>query len=326
MAVTTRQGLKDYALRALGAPVIEINVAEEQLEDRIDEALDYFNINHWDGSERAFLQHKVVGSTLTFSSGSGTSFVDGETITGNTSGVFSTVQKNTRTATTLQYDYSRKITNNLKEKAPFVVGETIVGAQSGATAIIGSITLGDIENRYIPIPDSTYGVNKVYSLYSGSSTMKNIFDLQYQLRLNDLYDLTATSVVYYTTVMNHLQMLDTLLNGSVLYRFNRLSNRLYIDMDWGFEAQVGDYILVDTYKAMDPTTFQRVYNEPWLKKYVTALFKMQWGANLKKFSGLSLPGGVSIDGDGIYNEAMNEKNALEDELTGKAAPLEFFVG
>lgn len=323
--VSTRQGLKDYALRALGAPVIEINVAEEQLEDRIDEALDYFNINHWDGSERAFLQHKIVGSTLTLSSGSGTSFTDGETIEGLTSGVFAEVQKD-NTATTVIYDYARKITNNLKEKAPFVVGETIRGRESGATAVIGSITLGDLENRYIPVPDSIYGVNKVYSLYSGSSTMKNIFDLQYQLRLNDLYDLTATSVVYYTTVMNHLQMLDTLLNGMVLYRFNRLSNRLYIDMDWGFEAKVGDYILVDTYKAMNPTEFTRVWNEPWLKKYVTALFKIQWGANLKKFSGLSLPGGVSIDGDGIYNEGMNEKNALEDELTGKAAPLEFFVG
>lgn len=323
--VTTRQGLKDYALRALGAPVIEINVAEEQLEDRIDEALDYFNINHWDGSERAFLQHKVQGSTITLSSGSGTSFIDGETITGQTSGVFAEVQKE-RTSTTLQYDYSRKSTNNLKEIAPFQAGETIVGASSGATGVIGSFVKGDLENRWIPIPDSTYGVTKVFSLYSGSSTMKNIFDLQYQLRLNDLYDLTATSVVYYTTVMNHLQMLDTILNGAVLYRFNRLSNRLYIDMDWGFEAKVGDYILVDTYKAMDPTEFSRVYNEPWLKKYTTALFKIQWGANLKKFSGLSLPGGVSIDGDGIYNEGMNEKGALEDELTGKAAPLEFFVG
>jgi len=324
--VTTRQGLKDYCLRSLGAPVIEINVAEEQLEDRIDEALDYFNINHWDGSERTYFQHKVVGSTLTFSSGSGTAFEDNETITGSTSGVFATVQQNTRTATTLQFDYSRKITNNLREPSPFIIGETVVGSNSGATAIVGSFTKGDIENRYIPIPDSVYGVNKVFSLYSGSSTMKNIFDLQYQLRLNDLYDLTSTSVVYYTTVMNHLQMLDTLLNGAVLYRFNRLSNRLYIDMDWGFEARVGDYILVDTYKAIDPTEFTRAFNEPWLKKYTTALFKIQWGANLKKFSGLSLPGGVSIDGDGIYNEGMNEKNALEDELTGKAAPLEFFVG
>ena len=130
--------------------------------------------------------------------------------------------------------------------------------------------------NYIPVADIVYGVNKVFPIYAGSSTSKNIFDLQYQLRLNDLYDLTSTSVVYYTTVMNHLQLLDTILNGQPMFRFNRLTNRLNIDIKWGTAVKAGDYIIYDGYKAIDPASFTKMYNEPWLKSYTTALFKAQW--------------------------------------------------
>ena len=141
-----------------------------------------------------------------------------------------------------------------------------------------------------------------------------------------MYDLTSTSIVYYTTVMGHLSLLDLMLNGKTLYRFNRMHNKLFIDLDWRSDVKIGDFILVDVYKALNPNEYTKVYGEPWMKKYTTALFKKQWGLNLKKFSGLVLPGGVSMDGDGIYNEAMNEIQQLEDELIGKGAPLEFFTG
>ena len=126
--------------------------------------------------------------------------------------------------------------------------------------------------------------------------------------------------------MGHLSLLDLMLNGKTLYRFNRMQNKLFIDLDWRSDVKIGDFILVDVYKALNPTEYTKVYGEPWMKKYTTALFKKQWGLNLKKFSGLVLPGGVSMDGDGIYNEAMNEIQQLEDELIGKGAPLEFFTG
>jgi len=246
--VTTRQGLIDHSLRELGAPVLEINVAEEQLEDRVEEALEFWNINHWDGTERIYFSHEV--------------------------------------------------------------------------------TQTDVNNKWIPLTDDIYGIMRVMPVRGAQTANKNIFDLQYQLRLNDLYDLTSTSIIYYTSVMNHLQMLDHFLNGHVMYRFNRLQNRLYIDVDWGNlkEINVGDWIVVEGYRALDPATFTRVWNEPWLKKYTTALIKKQWGANLKKFSGLQLPGGVSLDGDSIYQEGANEAQALEDELINKSAPLEFFTG
>jgi hypothetical protein len=128
--------------------------------------------------------------------------------------------------------------------------------------------------------------------------------------------------------MQHLATLDLVLNGKPIYRFNRLENRLYIDMDWktANKVEVGNYIVVEAYRALDPTEFSRVWNEPWLKRYTTALFKRQWGTNLKKFSGLQLPGGVTLDGNLLYNEANNEIKILEDEIQNKAAPLDFFLG
>ena len=318
----TREQLKDYALRSLGAPVIEINVAEEQLEDRLDEAIEYFNINHWNGTERAYFSHNITGTTLALTSAAAGNFTAGETFVGTNSGAKSVVHE-TSAGSNIIY---QKI-NNL-EIAPngFTAGETITGESSGATAVINTITKGDTENGYIPVTDEIFGVQKVFTVFSNTTDSRNIFDLQYQLRLNDLYDLTSTSIVYYTTVMGHLSLLDLMLNGKTLYRFNRMQNKLFIDLDWRSDVKIGDFILVDVYKALNPNEYTKVYGEPWMKKYTTALFKKQWGLNLKKFSGLVLPGGVSMDGDGIYNEAMNEIQQLEDELIGKGAPLEFFTG
>ncbi len=246
MAVTTRIGLIEYCLRALGEPVVEINIDEQQVEDRVDEAIEYFRQYHFDGIEKVYLKH--------------------------------------------------------------------------------NITQQNIDNKYIEVPDLIYGITKVYPVASGTSTSKSIFDLQYQLRLNDLYDLTSTSVMYYTQVMSHLALLDLTLNGHPLYRFNRLSNKLYIDTVWSEKMQVGNYLLVECYRAMDPTTAPRMYGDTWIKHYTTALIKKQWAVNLKKFSGMQLPGGVSIDGPALYAEAVQEIKDLEDEMMNKSAPLEWFMG
>lgn len=246
MAITTRLGLIQYCLRSLGEPVVEINVDEEQVEDRIDEAIEYFRQYHYDGIEKVYLKHQI--------------------------------------------------------------------------------TAADIENKYIPIPDLIYGVTRVFPVASGTSTSKSIFDLQYQLRLNDLYDLTSTSIIYYSQVMSHLALLDMTLNGQQIYRFNRLSNKLYIEASWKDEFREGNYILVECYRALDPSDAPRLYGESWLKHYATALIKRQWATNLKKFSGMQLPGGVSIDGDKLYQEAIEEIQELEKEMIDRQGPLEFFLG
>jgi hypothetical protein len=202
---------------------------------------------------------------------------------------------------------------------------------NGTTATIAAGTFyvaGDIDNGWIPVPDLVYGVSRVLPLYQSTSSSRNIFDLQYQLRLNDLYDLSSTSLIYYTTVMQHLATLDLVLNGKPIYRFNRLQNKLHIDMDWknSLKIEPDSYIIVEAYRALDPTEFTRMFNEPWLKHYVTALFKKQWATNIKKFSGIQLPGGVTLDGDKLYDEAIGEIKDLEEELQNKSAPLDFFMG
>jgi hypothetical protein len=245
-AITSRQGLIDYCYRALGAPVVEINVAKEQVEDRIDEAIEHFRLYHYDGVEKVYLKHKITAT--------------------------------------------------------------------------------DVTNQYITLPDLIYGVTRVFPVASGTSTSKSIFDLQYQLRLNDLYDLTSTSIIYYSQVMSHLSLLDMTLNGHPLYRFNKLTNKLYIEASWTEEMEVDNYILVECYRALDPTTVTKTYNDKWLKHYATALIKKQWGANLSKFSGMQLPGGVTIDGRALYDEAVQEIKDLEDDIRDKSAPLEIFLG
>jgi len=318
MAVTSRDGLKQYALRALGAPVLEINVDDDQVEDRIDEALDYWRLYHYEGIEQIYLKQQIRASEITLSTSVANTFVLAEKITGATSGAIAEVcRESTRTSTgTLLL--VRNVTGT------FIAGEAIAGS-SGHVATLSSITLREYDNRYVEIPDYVWGVTKILSVGQASSS-KNIFDLQYQLRLNDLYDLTSTSLIYYKTVMSHLALLDFELNGHQGFRFNRMSNRLYLDANWQTDFILGDYIIVQSYRAMDPTTWSKVYNEPWLKHYVTALIKKQWGTNLKKFSGLQLPGGVTLDGDKLYAEATEEIKEYEDELMNKSAPLDFFMG
>jgi ethanolamine ammonia-lyase large subunit len=320
MAVTSRETLSEYCLRALGAPVLEINVDDDQLEDRIDEALDVFRLYHYDGIEKIYLKHKITASELNITGTNAASFAATSKITGGTSGATAIIE-------------SAKDNNTLyisRTIGAFVANETITNPDGTTATLTASsfYTAGDVDNGWIPIPDLVYGVSRVLPLYQGTSSSRSIFDLQYQLRLNDLYDLSSTSLIYYTTVMSHLATLDLILNGKPIYRFNRLMDKLYVDIDWKSinKVNVGDYFIVEAYRALDPTEFSKVWNEPWLKKYVTALFKKQWATNLKKFSGLQLPGGVTLDGNSLYNEAVQEIIALEDDIQNKSAPLDFFLG
>lgn len=315
MAVSSRTGLKEYALRALGAPVLEINVDDDQLEDRLDEALEYFSLYHYEGVERIYLKHQITPSTLEITGTNAASFAKGSTITGSTSGATALVQTNE----------DNNIIRIRDVLGTFQDGETVTGDATATLAASDAYTAGNTENKWVPIPDSVYGVTRVIPFTQGSSS-KGLFDLQYQLRLNDLYDLTSTSLIYYKSVMSHIALLDLELNGFPQYRFNRLTNQLHIDVNWETDLVVDDYIVVEAYRALDPTTWTKVYNEPWLKHYVTALFKKQWGTNLKKFGGIQLPGGVTLDGNSLHDEAVNEINSLEDDLQNKSAPLDFFLG
>lgn len=319
MAVSSREGIKEYALRNLGAPVLEINVDDDQLEDRIDEALEYWRLYHYEGIEQIYMKQQIRASELKTIS-NGDTFGLNEIITGSVSGATAVVVRETSRVSTPTLLLIKDVNGT------FVTGEIVSSAQ-GHSAVLNTnpLTLNEYDKRYIDIPDYVWGITKILSIGQASSS-KNIFDLQYQLRLNDLYDLTSTSIIYYKTVMSHLALLDFELNGHQGFRFNRLQNRLFLDANWHSDFVLGDHIIVQGYRAMDPATFTKVWNEPWLKKFVTALFKRQWATNIKKFSGIQLPGGVTLDGDKLYAEATQEIDGLEEDLKNKSAPLDFFMG
>lgn len=315
MAVTSREQLKQYALRALGVPVLKINVADEQLEDRIDEAIEFFRLYHYDGIEKVYMKHKITPSTLTITGTNAADFVVGTEVVGQTSGAKGKVQLN-------EVDNVIRVRDVIGE---FVDGELVNNGTFTATLVANdAYELGDTENKYIPIPDSIYGVIRVIPFRQGMSSA-NLFDAQYQLRLNDLYEITHTSVVYYQQVMTHMTMLDQVLNGFPIFEFNRIGGKLELPIKWSNLA-VDDYIIIECYRAIDPQTNVKVWSDPWLKRYVEVLFKKQWGQNLSKFQNMQLPGGVVMDGVAMYQTATQEQNELEDELQNKSAPLSFFTG
>ena len=321
MSVASREQLKQYALRALGAPVLEINVDDTQLEDRLDEALDYFTLYHYEGIDQMYLKAKISASELSVDGGVGLSFKIAQHINNGSGGQAEVCRESSRESTA-----DVVLVKNVD--GTWASGQTIYDTQTGATlGVVGTngLKLGEYDKRYVDVPDYVWGVTKVLNIGQASSS-KNIFDLQYQLRLNDLYDLTSTSIVYYKTTMSHLAMLDLELNGHALYRYNRLQNKLNLDINWQTDVMLGDYIMIQGYRALDPASFTKVWGEPWLKHYVAALFKRQWAVNIKKFSGIQLPGGVTLDGDKLYQEAIKEIDDLENDLRTKSAPLDFFMG
>lgn len=319
MSIGSREDLKQYCLRALGAPVLEINVDDDQLEDRLDEALEYWRIYHHEGVEKMYLKQQINASSINLTTSVATQFVIGETVTGSTSGATALVTK--------EVDKSSSGTELLVRdiKGTFSPTETITGSNTNSTAVVSSVVLGEIDTRYVQTDDWVYGVSRVLP-WAGVQSSTSMFDIQYQLRLNDMWDLTSTSVIYYQQVMSHLSLLEMMFNGKALFRFNRLQGRVYLDINWNDDIKPGEYVVLECYRALDPATFKKVWSEPWLKHYTTALFKRQWATNLKKFQGIQLHGGVTLDGQGMYVEALQEIKDLEDELINRSAPLEFFLG
>jgi hypothetical protein len=245
-SVTSREELRDYCLRRLGAPVIEINVDDDQVEDRIDDAFQFYREYHFDAVEKIYLKHQI--------------------------------------------------------------------------------TQQDITNQYITVSNLVVGVERILP-FSNRSDGTNIFSINYQILLNDLYSLMSTNLIYYYQVKQELELINQILVGTKPIRFNRHMNRLYMDMDWTADAIAGDYVVVECYRILDPDTYRDVYNDMFLKRYCTALIKRQWGENLKKFAGVQLPGGVTINADQIYQDAIAEITQIEGEMQSRfELPVDFFTG
>jgi hypothetical protein len=241
-----KEELKDFCLRQLGYPVIQVNVDDVQVEDAIELAFEFWNEFHFNGTERSYVKHQI--------------------------------------------------------------------------------TQQDLDNQYIPVSDGLIGAIRVFPV-GGSYLAMNMFDLRYQLRLNDLWDLSSTSYVNYALTMQHLATLNMIFTGQQPIRFNRITNKLYIDWDWKNDIQPGEYIIVEGIVITDPTTYTRVWNDRMLKKLATAYVKKQWGQNMSKFDKMQLPGGVMMRGVDIFNEATAEIEKIELEIRSTyEQPPAFLVG
>ena len=251
---STRETLKQYCLRNLGKPVIDINVDDDQVEDRIDEALQYFAQYHVDGVERMYLKYEVTADDIT----------------------------------RMTTDTSESVTEG---------GVTTTWKQG---------------NKFLIVPDSVISVVNIFPLSDRSNL--NIFDVKYQLRLNDLYDFSSTSIVHYEMTMRHLDFLDHILVGEKPMRFNHLSNKLFIDMDWSRDITAGEYLIMEVFRKLNPDDNTDMYDDIYLKRYTTALIKRQWGQNLSKFNGTAMLGGVTLNGPELFSTAIAEQQKLEEEI------------
>ena len=253
---TSKSTFASYCKRALGFGVIDINVSDDQVDDRIDEALQYFSQFHYDGVEKMYLKHKITQDTI-----------------------------------------DRCRTN----------------ATTSATDKVDSSVTASFEEgkNFIPIPDSVLSVVQIFP-FSNAQT-NSMFDIRYQLRLNDLYDFSSTSIIHYEMTMKQLDLLEHILVGEVPIRFNQHQNRLYLDMDWE-EMTPDEFIIIECYRKVDPSTYTDIFDDMYLKRYATALIKRQWGANLSKFNGVATLGGVTMNGEQIYSQAIEEIDKLETSI------------
>jgi len=328
---TSREELKQYCLRTLGKPVIEINVDDDQLEDRIDEGLQFFQEYHFDGVEKIYHRHRITGSTLTLDTISG-NFENGEIIEGSTSKAKAKVVSSNNSIITFKDHKDLTGISNNNTSSSFTNGETISGLKSGATAITPSdgdvVVFGDIDNRFIPLSDAIIGVISIFDIQNVSGqTSSDMFSFRYQFHLNELPYLTAGSIINYSMSMQHIQLLNDIFVGKKPIRFNRLQNRLYVDMDWANDIDVDEYIIVEAFRILDASKYADVYNDMFVKRYITALFKKQWGSNLIKYQGVSLPGGITLDGRQLYDDAINEIREIEEQVQSKfQLPIDFMVG
>jgi hypothetical protein len=246
MIPATRSEFREYCLRKLGKPVIEINVDDDQVEDRIDESLRYYYDYHFDGSEKIYYKHQVTDLNKT--------------------------------------------------------------------------------DKYITLPENIIGAVRVFPIADPIVRSDDLFNIRYQIALNDLYTLTSVSMVPYYMTMEHLALISELLVGQQPIRYSRHKNKLYVDMDWD-KIKVGEFLLIEAYEIVDPTVYTDVWGDRWLQNYCAAKIKYQWGTNLTKFIGMSMPGGVQFNGERILDDAQREIEMMENEMVNSySLPVSDMIG
>ena len=264
--------LKQYCLRQLGAPVLEINVADEQIDDLMDDALQYFQERHFDGVERMYLKHQLTQDEVDRGQASN------EADSTNTVGIVTT----SATSTSIS-GYGTTVTNWYEN------------------------------SNFLQVPDAVIGIEKVFK-FDSSTISTGMFSIKYQLFLNDLYQFSSLDLLQYAMTKTYLEDIDRLLTTDKQIRFNQRQDRLYLDIDWSAEDK-DNWLVIECFRIVDPNSFTGIYNDSFLKRYLTALIKRQWGQNLIKFTGVKLPGGIELNGRQIYDDAQVELDKIQEMMS-----------
>ena len=255
----SRATLQDYCFRQLGAPILEINVADEQVDDLIDDSLQLFYERHFDGVERVLLKYQITTEDIRKGRARGGGFSVG---IASTSSAVSTFEEN---------------------------------------------------SNYITVPDNILGIERVHQ-FDNNAISSGMYNIKYQLFLNDIaFNLGYNGLLNYSMSKTYLEDINFLLNTTPAVRYNKRSNRLYIDCDWA-SITADTWMLIECYRIMDPADNIMVYNDSFLKRYLTAKIKKQWGQNLIKFNGVKLPGGIELNGRQIYEDADLEIREIEEKM------------
>ena len=262
---SSRQELIDYCKRKLGAPVLEINVADEQIDDLVDDAIQFFQERHFDGVGQVYLKYQITQDDIDRGKARPTTGVG-----------ITTETVNSTVGLTTQFNFYEN-------------------------------------SNYIPVPPSVIGIQKVFQFDNVNMT-NNMFSVKYQMFLNDIYYWGSTEMLTYAMTRTYLEDMNFLLNTQKQIRFNQRQDRLYLDVDWG-ELSAGQYIIIDCFRAMDPNDYSRVWNDSFIKPYLTSLIKRQWGQNLIKFQGVKLPGGIELNGRQIYDDAERELAVIMEKMS-----------
>ena len=266
---TNRQELVDYCLRQLGAPVLEVNVAEEQIDDLVDDAIQYFQERHFDGVEKVYLKYQITQGDI--------------------------------------------------DRGKARPGDSSVGiaSTSATTSIVGTATTFTYyeNSNYLQVPSNIIGVNKVFQ-FNSTAAGSGIFNVKYQYMLSgvNLWGGAGFDLLSYSMTMSYLETMNFLLNTHKQIRFNQRSDRMYLDVDWS-NLQVDEFLIIECYRGLDGEDYSRLWNDSFLKPYLTSLIKRQWGMNLIKFQGVKLPGGIEFNGRQIYDDAEKELETIRERMT-----------
>ena len=315
----TRVDLIEWCLRKLGAPVIDINLDEDQIEDRIDEGLAYFRDYHFDGVERCYLKHQITASHFTTTAAPVGTFNNDDIIKGNTSNAEAYV-----------WDVSGTTVRFRTKLGTFSLGETVTNTSTGGTFTIASapnsITIGDIDNQYLAVSDRVISITDILPPQSSTigGNLGGIFDFQYQWSLNNMFSLASTDLITYDIYKQYISLWEFMFRGKKGLRFNRKTDKVYIDIN---NFLIDQYVILEAWVALDPEQYKEVYGDEIVREYCYNLLKEQWGNNLKKFSGIQLPGGVTLNGQQIYDEAQRDLEKLRERIRKEfELPPDFMVG